>query len=43
MKTFGVQIEKSKRGLDCAWESGGASTNTGRSQIICDLNGNPKK
>lgn len=36
-------IELSKRGIPCVWEKGGAYTNTGRCELICDMNGNAKK
>ena len=39
----GYNVEFSKSGLPCMWESGGGSTNTGGSKIICGPNGSPKK
>ncbi len=42
-KFFHFDLEISKSGLPCLWESGGGFTNTGRAQIICDPNGRPKK
>lgn len=36
-------IELSKRGIPCLWERGGGFTNTGNCELICDMNGHPKK
>lgn len=38
-----MNIELSRRGIPCTWESGGGYTSTGRCQLICDANGKPKK
>lgn len=37
-----MKIEKSKRGIPCVWESGGAYSNTGSSTIICTKGGDKK-
>jgi len=39
----GYRVEYSRAGLPCMWESGGGSTKTGGSKIICAPNGLPKK
>jgi len=36
-------LVKSKGGLSCMWEQGGAFTNTGEAQIITDKNGYAKR
>lgn len=38
-----IEVETSRSGLPCLWESGGSWTNTGSSRIICDRFGNAKK
>ncbi|MCM1119583.1 MAG: hypothetical protein NC543_09510 [bacterium] len=38
-----IEVETSKSGLPCLWESGGSWTNTGSSWIICDRFGNQKR
>jgi hypothetical protein len=38
-----IDVEISKSGLSCLWESGGGLSNTGTSRIICDRFGNAKK
>lgn len=38
-----IEIELSKRGIPCTWEKGGAYSNTGDCQLVCDMNGLPKK
>jgi hypothetical protein len=38
-----IKIWKSKSGLSCLWETGGAYTNTGSAQIICNEMGQAKK
>jgi len=37
-----LKLTISRCGFACLWESGGAYTNTGSSQIIADANGYPK-
>lgn len=39
----GYRVEYSRAGLPCMWESGGGSTNTGGSKIICAPSGCKKK
>lgn len=43
MKKITMEIELSKRGIACMWEKGGAYSNTGDCQLICDMNGKAKK
>lgn len=38
-----MRIELSKKGIPCIWEKGGAYTNTGECQLVCDMNGLSKK
>lgn len=38
-----MEIERTKRGIPCMWESGGGYTNTGVATIIAGKNGEPKK
>lgn len=38
-----IEIELSKRGIPCVWEKGGAYSNTGDCQLVCDMNGLAKK
>ena len=38
-----IEIEKSKRYIPCLWEKGGGYSNTGKAQLICDMNGFEKK
>lgn len=38
-----IEVETSRSGLSCLWENGGAWSNTGGSQVICDRFGNAKK
>ena len=38
-----IEIELSKRGIPCVWEKGGAYSNTGNCQLVCDMNGKAKK
>ena len=38
-----INIEVSKRGIPCVWESGGGYSNTGHSTIVCDGTGRAKK
>ena len=37
-----VIIERSKKGLPCLWEQGGAGSSTGNARIIAGKNGEPK-
>lgn len=37
------QLEISRSGIPCLWESGGGYTNTGEAQIITDKQGYPKR
>lgn len=43
MKNTKIEIELSKRGIPCVWEKGGAYSNTGDCQLVCDMNGLAKK
>src|SRR5690606_9359581 len=38
-----IEIEKTKKGFPCLWESGGGFTNTGEATIIAGKDGLPKK
>lgn len=38
-----IEIEYSKRGIPCVWESGGGSTNTGEATIVTSALGQPKR
>jgi len=38
-----IQVERSKTGLPCLWESGGGNTNTGAATIVAAGNGGPKR
>lgn len=43
MNKIKVSITRSKKGIPCLWEEGGAYTNTGDCTCICDKDGKPKK
>lgn len=38
-----MEIERSKSGIPCTWESGGGYSNTGVATIIAGKNGEPKR
>lgn len=38
-----MEIERTKSGIPCVWESGGGYTNTGVATIIANIDGQPKK
>jgi hypothetical protein len=38
-----IEIERTKKGFPCLWESGGGFTNTGEATIIADKAGQPKR
>ena len=38
-----MEIERTKSGIPCVWESGGGYTNTGVASIIAGKDGQPKK
>jgi len=36
-------VELTRTGIPCLWECGGGMTNTGWAQVICAIDGSPKK